>query len=95
MVKLLSGLEISIILETGAKKSELVFQAVKGIKNNFRAFLQFKKSFIIKNPFRKCKVHLCKTSGSRDMTRNIYLSILQFWRFCKVFSPFFFSKWDI
>ena len=25
-------------IETDAKKSELVFQAVKGIKNNFRAF---------------------------------------------------------
>ena len=32
------GKKFAVFIETDAKKSELVFQAVKGIRNNFRAF---------------------------------------------------------
>ena len=51
-------------LETGAKKSELVFQAITVIKNGIRAFWRFTKLFIMKNPFRKGKACFCSSTGS-------------------------------
>ena len=51
-------------IETDAKKSELVFQAIMAIKNGFRAFKQFTKSFIIKNSFQNGKIRFCSSTGS-------------------------------
>ena len=51
-------------LETGAKKSELVFQAITVIRNGIRAFQRFTKLFIMKNPFRKGKACFCSSTGS-------------------------------
>ena len=59
------------MLETDAKKSELTFQAVMAIKNDFRAFWRVKKSFIMKNPLLKDKARCCSLTSLRDIAKII------------------------